>query len=621
VDSFEKRLAKLCPLNGKDHSSSGTGTGGTEALAAVYEATVQFLSLAYDQIEAWDMNDSSTSKLVPTATDPTRDEEESLPAILRSTLLLVASPFQSYQRNLAEIERYPMGEAASMVARDVRGVINLEDAAERLGDLAPFMFPLVEASMKRFELLNSGYNAPATLSSIDGFISNHASELAFSIGTKSSNSAGDGSEFDEQHVNCALEILRISGQFKRNLLSFECSVKDRLMVLSNDILRADNLFERNESESHNHVANVPEELTPVQIRAFLAKRACDITPDRTQYLDDGTGVKCPATVVQLQQLAGGREISKDKENSSSTSPPLFPKSLEHLSQLSHSSLRCVFEVCSAIPEHQLNGISALPVWKQDSSWGRMVEDETSYGILPQQFITHVGEHMLALVQALEPFASDTEALGLANEVMANVLDVAVQPWKEFVAASGYSFETMTKSAVIGGKSEKRQLEMLMRGKNLQKYFLDENNDCYDNTQDENVDHNEEEEEEADAKASATFCNQWLDVVSLAVTGRLLERAMRIPRLGRKGAEHLSTDLDYISNVFTALGIHGHPHPLLGYVAQLATLEAGILRERIQQRRQQVFEGDSTEDAVLSEALLEVIRRTEQRIAHVRNISI
>lgn len=136
VDSFQKRLATLCSLNGKGHSNSSADMGSTEAIAAAYEATVQFLSLAYDQIEAWNIDS--------TANDSTGDEDESLFELIRSTLLLVASPFLPYQRNLAETERHPMGEAASIVARDVRGVVNLEDAAERLGDLAPFMFPLVE---------------------------------------------------------------------------------------------------------------------------------------------------------------------------------------------------------------------------------------------------------------------------------------------------------------------------------------------------------------------------------------------------------------------------------------------------------------------------------------------
>lgn len=598
VASFERRLGNyLCTVpnsSGLSKGMSGSvrvndGIGGTEAIAAAYESTIQFLSLAYDQMEAWngsssneeskDSKNNNPSQLTP-ASDPANEALQTI----HSAFLLIASPFLPYQRHLAEAERDPMGEAASMVAKDVRGVVNFEDAAERLGDLAPFMFPLAEAAIHRFELLNSGYNAPATLTSIDKLISNHAAELAIAMGTLSTNASNaSGPEFDERHVNCALEILRIAGMFKRNLRSFEFTVRDRLRMLSKEIMMDTALLEGVNGE-------IPDELAPVRIRAMLAKEACDPSP---AYIDDGTGVKCPTSVVQLRRLAGPANKNE--------SPPLFPKALDSTCRLAKSCLSLVFEVCSAIPERQLRGISALPVWKQEGGGSGIDGDnEESYGILPQSFITHVGEHMLALVQALEPFASDTDALGLANEVMAGVMEVAVQPWKEFVAAAGCSFTG----------DEKSQLEILMRGKDLTKYFLEEEDD--DALEDNAGDPDEEEEEEdADAKASAAFCNQWLDVVGLAVTGRLLERAMRIPRLGRKGAEHLSTDLNYIMNVFTALGVAGHPHPLLGYVAQLVTLDEESLRSKILRRR-----GDTE----VSEAL-EVIKRAELRIAYVRSISV
>ena len=147
----------------------------------------------------------------------------------------------------------------------------------------------------------------------------------------------------------------------------------------------------------------------------------------------------------------------------------------------------------------------------------------------------------------------------------------------------------------------------MKGKDIKKYFLDNEEDD-DEIVDDDVQDDDEEEEEGE---SAVFCNKWLDVVGLAVTGRLLERTMRIPRLSKSGAEHLATDLNYIRNVFTALGITGHPHPLLGYMAQLVTLDDESLRSTIQRRRA---------DTEVSEAL-EVIKRAELRIAYVRNISV
>ena len=187
VSSFEKRLGNLYPppKGGGGGSSSGMGAegpgmrgmvqggvGSLEAIAAAYESTIQFLSLAYDQMELWDgqtskdqggdniknknsnyvdnqastiIDPSTLSKPQPSSlTSPAQDPTNEALQSIRSAFLLVASPFLPYQRALAEAERHPMGEATSMVAKDVRGVVNFEDAAERLGDLAPFMFPLAE---------------------------------------------------------------------------------------------------------------------------------------------------------------------------------------------------------------------------------------------------------------------------------------------------------------------------------------------------------------------------------------------------------------------------------------------------------------------------------------------
>ena len=421
----------------------------------------------------------------------------------------------------------------------------------------------------RFELFNSGYNAPSTLSAIDSLLSNHASELAIAMGSLSEN-ATSGSEFEEQSVHCALEVLRIAGVFKRDLQSFESSVRDRLKSMASQLL--DTVLESSSTE-------IPDALSPIQIRGMLAKEAC--SPNTSSCVDDGTGVKYPSSVMQLRRLAGLGD--------SKTNPPLlFPKALDSTSRLARSSQSFVFEVCYAIPERHLRGISALPIWKQEGSTGI---EENTYGILPQSFITHIGEHMLALVQALEPFASDEEALGLANEVMAGVREVAVQPWKEFIAATGCSPSWSDSSEI---------LSELMVGKTLTK-FLSNDEDISDDIV--------QEDDDPDPAASTAFCNQWLDVVSMAVTGRLLERTIRIPRLGKKGAEHLAADLNYIRNVFTALGVSGHPNPLLQHAAQLASMDGETFREISRSRDQSSF------------GVLRIIHKMEDRLAYIRSISL
>jgi hypothetical protein len=94
-----------------------------------------------------------------------------------------------------------------------------------------------------------------------------------------------------------------------------------------------------------------------------------------------------------------------------------------------------------------------------------------------------------------------------------------------------------------------------------------------------VEEDEDEEQDDDAKALTAFCNAWLDVMGLAVTGRLLEQIMRIPLLTKNGCEHLHANLGYLENVFSAIGVAGHPHPLLGHIAGLATVDIDIMLDR------------------------------------------
>lgn len=146
MSSFKSRLANVCPVPGSGGSvgsSTLDGFGGTEGIAAAYESTIQFLSLAYDQMEPWE-GKSSNSTGGQESKDSDGDNNNDIMETIRTAFRMIASPFVPYQRKLAEAERDPLGKAASMVAKDVRSVVGLQDAADRLGDLAPFMFPLAD---------------------------------------------------------------------------------------------------------------------------------------------------------------------------------------------------------------------------------------------------------------------------------------------------------------------------------------------------------------------------------------------------------------------------------------------------------------------------------------------
>jgi hypothetical protein len=226
-------------------------------------------------------------------------------------------------------------------------------------------------------------------------------------------------------------------------------------------------------------------------------------------------------------------------------------------------------------------MSSMSSWKEDAGDDNLA----SYGTLPQSYITQIGEHMLSLVQALEPFASDLNALALANEVMDGLRDVAVRPWRDFLDASGSS-------------NPERVIGTFMDGKDLSALVLG-----YTEIEDDE----DEEEEDETAKLSSAFCNAWLDVVGLAVAGRLLERVMRIPTLTPKGSEHLNADLNYLVNVFSALGVSGHPHPLLGHIAEIALLSGEDLAQQMEQRDR-------------SDPLQKSLLLIEERVAAIRGIS-
>merc|ERR1711957_619329 len=151
--------------------------------------------------------------------------------------------------------------------------------------------------------------------------------------------------------------------------------------------------------------------------------------------------------------------------------------------------------------------------------------------------------MLALVQIFEPFAADPATLSLVNEAMDGVKDVALQPWSEFVSAAG----------LVGSDSV---VSSLMNGTDI--------------------------------------------------TGRLLEKTMRIPQLTSAGCEHLTADLNYLINVFSALGVAGHPHPLVSHMATLATLSDVDLKAHIEPRNS----ASEVENA---------LRAVEARIALIRGI--
>lgn len=481
----------------------------------------------------------------------------------------VASPFAIYQQRFEQLEPRHLQLATSSVSKDMRqasgsvsspsvGLDALRDAVDRLKDLAPYIFVLAEGSLDRFELLSGGYRVGPALTAVGKLVADHVDEIVIAIKTLSVGMTADINQladaFDEQLVLCAMEVLKLAGNFRRDLRGFEGKTRERLTVLSERIetyfkqaSEVEKATSRNTSgtgaaSSSSSSFSLPDSLTVVEIDSILTRLICG--GDEAQETEDGI----PALTI-LNQLATIPE-------GGDPGVTLYPEVEEAVQRLAGSCHAFVFDVCSAVPRKFLAGMAEMTSWKEGSS----ANAYDSYGTLPQPYISQVGEHMLALVQALEPFAADTETLSVANEVMQNVKDVALQPWGEFASAAGILVSDET-------------IALLMKGTGIGDLVL---HNAALTEEDAAL---EEGASEADRK-SAAFCNTWLDLVGSAVTAKLLERIMRIPQLTQKGCEHLNADLNYLINVFSALGVAGHPHPLVSHFAELSVLSDEELRSHI-----------------------------------------
>ena len=556
LSSFQSRLESLYSTN--------NGKGSLESVCAVYEATLQFLSLAYESVAGGWLDVSEATSI----------DCKALYEDVTAVFMQIASPFVTYQERLPALEEDHSGVAKQLVKKEFQQTANsvdvnasldtLQDAAERLKGLSSFIFPLAESAVARFELLNGGYRAKPALATVDKLLADHADELAIAVRTLSAAMTANenrlADNFDEQHVLCALEVLKVAGTFRRDLRSFEVKTRERLGLLG-ERMAAYSAREKELQGTSSSTSSfrLPDSLTAVEIDSVLTSAVCS-EPNEDESNESYT---------LLQRLSA-------TENAI----PLYSEADEATARLARSCHTFVFDVCSSVPRKHLTGMPSMPSWREKAGTGAV----DSYGTLPQAYITGVGEHMLALVQALEPFVSDPESLALANEVMTDVRSVALQPWREFLAAAGVP-------------EAESVIQTLIDGNELRDFVI----------AGAIVDEEEEEDDDMANKEGTVFCNAWLDVVGLAVTGQLLERIMRISQLTPRGCEHLSADLNYLINVLSALGVSGHPHPLVNHFAELVMMDEDALREQIMARDR-------------NQPLSDALRAVETRLSSTRGIS-
>jgi conserved oligomeric Golgi complex subunit 7 len=500
---------------------------------------------------------------------------------------LVASPFADYQLNFVELETRYSGASAKILSDDVRGCIpqatpegttplsqvkTLQETIRKVQELSVAIFPVVESTVARFELLDGGYGTTQALVCIDNLLAGHVAQVTTAIQTISSLLTADekklAESFEEPYASCALEGLKAAGSFRRALQSFASGVRKRLGLLAERMASHSIRFPTGDvpaegtaarGERSNQSFSVPDSMSMVDIDCYLT---------RAVLLKSSPETESQATVAMLR----GWGTTTDEPTAA-----LLPDTSKAFRLFASKCHSFVYVVCSSVATYHLGPMPLMGEWKG-------VESQVEYasGGGPQQYVTNVGEHMLTLVQVFEPFASNKSNLDLANEVMDQVREVSLQPWLDFVN-------------VVGCRISEAEVRTIMNGTEIRSQVLGFEPDLED----------EEDEPGEDAdKEVSDFCNAWLDAVGLGVTGRILEKTMRIPQLSAKGCEQLNIDLGYLMRALSALGIPGHPHPLLGHFSEVALLSDVDLSKQIGSRDR-------------SKPTQSVLRSIEERLAAMR----
>lgn len=114
--------------------------------------------------------------------------------------------------------------------------------------------------------------------------------------------------------------------------------------------------------------------------------------------------------------------------SSNSHNAIFASVIPHLNKLKTSAGTLLFDLCINIPKKALADLCSEEIWQDKNI--KYSKSPINHNLLPQPAITHVGEHMLSLVQELEAFScSDAlpDLLSLIGE--AQILTLNSHGWR------------------------------------------------------------------------------------------------------------------------------------------------------------------------------------------------
>jgi len=226
--------------------------------------------------------------------------------------------------------------------------------------------------------------------------------------------------------------------------------------------------------------------------------------------------------------------------------------------LSGACRTVVFDLCLRPVKEALAPLATLGVWAGQAE--REHSAHAAYSTQPSAHMTVVGEHLLSLYQELELFAHSS------GRDDAEVATLGGGPGFPMAGAMGGGAATLAsgdwrKLARLLPLTDAETAALptaLALGKRPPGLRIDPANpSAAAGGDDDNEDDEEEEEEEGgdeEAASVARFCSAWLAAVARSIVAQLLFGVLSVPKLDARGLGQLAADLDYLLNVFAALGI-------------------------------------------------------------------
>jgi len=252
----------------------------------------------------------------------------------------------------------------------------------------------------------------------------------------------------------------------------------------------------------------------------------------------------------------------------------------------------LLEICTALPRRALVDLG------DDSAWqatGSGAEDDSD--MLPGTAFTHVGEHLLGLVPDLESFAASSAMDDLRNVsangrwrgevepgeqvdgegVQALWTTLTAQVWSRAISSQkGTGLTSMGVEALARRCSAKAAVAAMYKSSTV--YGTPAVESEPEGGADSGTDGGESSE-----LIALRLANDWLEAIADSIIGLILAQIVRIERLSAQGKRQLRTDLDYVTNVVSAIGLA--PHPILAHVSSVLALSedgASSLRDSGQQ---------------------------------------